>query len=131
MSNDSMTSQEAALVAALDTAAPDQESWIAGRNAFYALLQPEPAAVHKTGVEVVEQTVRTQYINLQQWRGMAWILAFVGLLIGGIIALSISGSFFPGQQGVMAITRGVTLLAIPFMGFFVGGWIGSYVEARG
>lgn len=64
------------------------------------------------------------------WGGLAWLIALIGLFIGGIIALSSSESFFPDRHGVEMVVRSIMLLAIPTLSFLVGGAIGSLIEER-
>jgi|GEM_PF-2447503 len=65
------------------------------------------------------------------WGWLAWLLAFVGLAIGGWAVLNWSGSIFPDRHGVvMGLVRNIALLAIPTASFLTGGAIGSYIEGR-
>lgn len=108
------------LVAALNAAAPDGHSWLDGREAFYAAHDNQTV-----------QPVQHRSINLQQWKGMAVIVAAVGLLIGVIIMLAIQGIFFPGiENGPLEVVRNVTLWTIPIIGIFAGGVIGSSIESN-
>ena len=65
------------------------------------------------------------------WGWSAWILAMVGLFIGGVIALGWSDNFFPDRSKVvMGFIRSATLLTFPTTGFLGGGTIGAYIERR-
>jgi hypothetical protein len=87
--------------------------------------------LEKLGLQpVATTTAAPSKVNPKSWGGLAWALAVVGFIIGGVLTLSIGESFFPNVPAPLQWLRWATLLGIPVFSFFAGGAFGSFIESK-